>query len=283
VKSEKIEKWVAMSLQTVHLDSNTGYAASAGNHDIMLSAFRLTWRTGSHGVSGACGETGVRTLSSRAYNRIRSRAMAALLATLLTGAFGVTTTLGQTYYYTQPTASYTGVTTAGTYTTPARTAQPQYTYNYTYPTQAASYTYPAYTYSNAAPAQSTYQSYYSTPTAPTYANYTYAQPAATASAGSSAGFLSWLNGVRAQYGLSPVGYDSSLEGWAASNNAQQASHGLGHYVMGPARRQNSAVGDAGSIGSMWMNSPAHRAALLDPSITRIGLAGNGQYWTFNAN
>ena len=39
---------------------------------------------------------------------------------------------------------------------------------------------------------------------------------------------------------------------------------MGHFVMGPARRQNAAMGSFANIGSMWMNSPAHRAALLDP-------------------
>lgn len=227
----------------------------------------------------AHGGTGAWTLTSRAYNQIRSRVMAALLTTMLIGAFGVATTLGQTYYYPQTSVSYTGSATV-----PATQPQYTYNYNYTYPTQTAGYTYPTYTYANQAPAATAYQSYYTAPAATTYtdASYTYAQPAATASAGG-AGFLSWLNGVRAQYGLPAVGYDPSLESWAASNNAQQMARGLGHYVMGPARRQNSAVGDAGMIGSMWMNSPAHRAALLDPTITRIGLAGNGQYWTFNAN
>ena len=52
--------------------------------------------------------------------------------------------------------------------------------------------------------------------------------------------------------------------------------------MGPARRQNSAMGSSATIGSQWMGSPAHRAALLDPSIRAIGLAAVGAYWTFNA-
>jgi uncharacterized protein YkwD len=95
-------------------------------------------------------------------------------------------------------------------------------------------------------------------------------------------FLNWLNSTRAQYGLGAVGYDANLEAWAQMNNAQQNARGLGHHVMGPASRQNSAMGSADSIGSMWMNSPAHRAALLDPGITAIGLAGSGSYWTFNA-
>jgi hypothetical protein len=51
--------------------------------------------------------------------------------------------------------------------------------------------------------------------------------------------------------------------------------------MGPARRQNSAMG-AGFPGAMWMGSPAHRAALLDPTISWIGIAAAGAYWTFNA-
>jgi len=124
-------------------------------------------------------------------------------------------------------------------------------------------------------------------------NYLMAQPATYAAApaatyqvaqsgGDAYGFTNWLNSVRAQYGLSAVGYDANLENWAAMNNAQQNARGLGHFVMGPARRQNSAMGSSASIGSQWMNSPAHRAALLDPSITRIGLSGSGSFWTFNA-
>jgi hypothetical protein len=114
---------------------------------------------------------------------------------------------------------------------------------------------------------------------------TTAQPAAATTAtyyGDPYGFTSWLNGVRAQYGLSAVSYDANLESWAHANNAQQAARGLGHFVMGPARRQNAAIGTAATIGWQWMNSPAHRAGLLDPSISRIGLAGSGSYWTFNA-
>jgi uncharacterized protein YkwD len=96
------------------------------------------------------------------------------------------------------------------------------------------------------------------------------------------GFTAWLNATRAQYGLAAVGYDPNLTNWAAMNNNQQAARGIGHFVMGPARRQNSAMGSYASIGAMWMSSPAHRAALLDPSIRWIGIAGLGAYWTYNA-
>ncbi len=110
-----------------------------------------------------------------------------------------------------------------------------------------------------------------------------AQPAAAAPASDPYGFLSWLNSTRASYGLAAVGYDPNLESWASANNMQQASRGMGHYVMGPARRQNSAMGGFPGVESMWMSSPAHRAALLDPTIRWIGIASYGAYWTFNAN
>ncbi|MBV8487641.1 MAG: hypothetical protein JO161_05135 [Planctomycetaceae bacterium] len=95
------------------------------------------------------------------------------------------------------------------------------------------------------------------------------------------GFLSWLNATRASYGLGAVGYDASLSSWAAMNNNQQMAYGLGHFVMGPARRQNSAMG-AEFPAATWMASATHRAALLDPTISWIGIAAAGAYWTFNA-
>ncbi len=135
------------------------------------------------------------------------------------------------------------------------------------------------------------------PVTPQPTTYTVAQPkyaATTAVAAAPAqprsyatgdpyGFTNWLNTTRAQYGLGAVGYDPNLSGWAAQNNAQQQSRGMGHYVMGSARRQNSATGNYAQIGAMWMASPPHRAALLDPTIRWIGIAGLGAYWTFNAN
>jgi hypothetical protein len=107
------------------------------------------------------------------------------------------------------------------------------------------------------------------------------QPAQAAGYGDPYGFLSWLNATRASYGLGSVGYDQNLSNWAAMNNNQQMARGLGHFVMGPARRQNSAMG-GGFPGAMWMASPAHQAALLDPTISWIGIAAAGAYWTFNA-
>jgi uncharacterized protein YkwD len=103
------------------------------------------------------------------------------------------------------------------------------------------------------------------------------------------GFVSWLNRVRAQYGLGAVSYDSNLSAWGAVNDQSQKAYGMGHHVM-PARRQNAGAGRSASIiFPMWLASPGHRAALLDPSITTVGISatpsGNayGYYWTFNAN
>src|SRR5262249_25600376 len=69
------------------------------------------------------------------------------------------------------------------------------------------------------------------------------------------GFTAWLNSTRAAYGLGAVGYDPNLSNWAAVNNNHQASRGIGHFVMGPARRQNSAMGAFPGIEAMWMASP----------------------------
>jgi hypothetical protein len=122
---------------------------------------------------------------------------------------------------------------------------------------------------------------YSVPTAEAPAEQPAQAAPAASSAGDPYGFLSWLNSVRASYGLGAVGYDANLSNWASMNNSQQMAYGLGHFVMGPARRQNSAAG-AAFPGAMWMASPAHRAALLDPTISWIGIAAAGAYWTFNA-
>ena len=202
-----------------------------------------------------------------------------------------TVLLGQTagqqgyYYYPQQQAgySYPQQQQRGYYYYPQRTQQPTYyypqqrqqpTYYYQQPQQQQTYYQPqqvAYSTPNATYQQTTYQ----TPT-------TYQQTTQATYYGDAWGFTAWLNGVRAQYGLPAVGYDGNLEAWASQNNAHQAARGLGHYVMGPARRQNSAM-SGGLPSAMWMASPGHRSALLDPTIRNIGLAFNGNYWTFNAN
>ena len=96
------------------------------------------------------------------------------------------------------------------------------------------------------------------------------------------GFVKWLNSYRAQNGMAPVGYDLDLSNWAAINNGQQQSKGLGHHFMGRARRQNSGMGAGSTVWNLWTLSPAHNSALLDPTIRAIGIASDGLYWKFNA-
>ncbi|QEH38525.1 hypothetical protein OJF2_71280 [Aquisphaera giovannonii] len=180
-------------------------------------------------------------------------------------------------YYTQPSYVYS---TSPTYT-------PQYYYYYPQqPAYTPQYTAAQPTYQVAEPAQTlngaqVIPTAYAVPTAEAQPAQVAQEAPAQPSYGDPYGFLPWLNATRASYGLAPVGLDQNLSNWAAQNNNAQLSHGLGHFVMGPARRQNSAAGGV-FPGAMWMASPAHRAALLDPTITAIGIAAAGAYWTFNA-
>ncbi len=85
-------------------------------------------------------------------------------------------------------------------------------------------------------------------------------------------------------GCLPLAYDHELSAWAASNNAAQASQGMGHHVT-PNCYQNAAwnAPDAASVAQAWMESRGHRQNMLSSSVTRFGIAyGPGPYWTMNA-
>ncbi len=92
------------------------------------------------------------------------------------------------------------------------------------------------------------------------------------------GFVGWLNSQRSMRGLSAVGYDPGLSSWAALNSAA----GFGHSVRA-GRRQNAGVGSLESVCTGWLASPAHAAALFDPSITRVGIAVVNGCWTMNGD
>ncbi len=109
------------------------------------------------------------------------------------------------------------------------------------------------------------------------------RPEASTATADPYGFLAWLNATRASIGLGAVAHDANLAAWAAMNNASQAAHGLGHWVMGPARRQNAGWGPAAAVWPAWVASSGHAAALFDPSITAVGIAWDGAWWTFSAN
>ena len=187
---------------------------------------------------------------------------------------------GYTYYYPSTTtyrAAPSGYRGGYYYYYPSspsyRTAPATNRVSYYYPTTTTYAARPAAT-TTTAPAAAT-----TAPAAPAATTETAAAPVASSDP---YGFTNWLNATRAQHGLPPVGYDPNLASWAAANNAQQNARGMGHHIMGPSRRQNCAMGHSGSIGSMWMNSPAHRANMLASDIRYIGIAGSGSYWTLNA-
>lgn len=93
------------------------------------------------------------------------------------------------------------------------------------------------------------------------------------------GMVGTLNGIRARHGLPAVSYDPNAAHAAAINNGQQAARGVGHHYTG-GYAQNSAMGS--DIWGMWMNSPAHRAMILNPNLKSAGGATNGAYSTLNA-
>jgi uncharacterized protein YkwD len=241
---------------------------------------------------GPCGILGVSPLeitwnSSRFMNSVAKAlfGFAVLIGLSTTGH-------AQTYYYYPTAAPAAETVTSAANAAPTSYVQPaaNQVVWYTYTPQSYQTTYTPQTTQTSYPVQYYQPAYQPQAVQPTvdaqvapaaYATYG-AAPAAGSEGGDPYGFLGWLNSTRASYGLPAVGYDANLSNWAAMNNDQQAARGMGHFVMGPARRQNAAMGAFGNIGSMWMNSPAHRAALLDPTIRAIGIAGLGAYWTFNA-
>lgn len=96
------------------------------------------------------------------------------------------------------------------------------------------------------------------------------------------GFVASLNAVRAGMGRGPVALDAGLSGWCAANNAQQQRRGMGHWVRGYGRYQDSAMGHPSTYGNMWLASDDHNPALTDPSITTVGIAWDGQYGTLES-
>ena len=114
-----------------------------------------------------------------------------------------------------------------------------------------------------------------------------AAPDATALTQRERSLLAAVNGVRASHGLRPLRIDPKLQSVARSYSATllrtgQFTHGdmarrvAGSGARGPAFGENLAWGTgpyaaAGSIVGSWMRSPGHRANLLRPGWTRIGI------------
>lgn len=97
-------------------------------------------------------------------------------------------------------------------------------------------------------------------------------------------FVQWLCSYRAQHGLGPVGYSEDLE-WAALHNCrlQAQARVSGHYAPNGGWWQVAFHGPTSLDQAIqgWVASAAHNAALLEPSVSMIGLAVEGVSWTCN--
>lgn len=114
----------------------------------------------------------------------------------------------------------------------------------------------------------------SSETRPTQQVYYETQPAQ----GDAYGFTSWINGVRARYGLHALAWSADAAAHAAINSAR----GFGHSYLGGTRRQNVGVGQLQTVEAMWLQSSAHLSAIVDPSVTEVGIAYVNGVWTMNA-
>jgi uncharacterized protein YkwD len=100
-------------------------------------------------------------------------------------------------------------------------------------------------------------------------------------------FLTAVNQTRAQYGLRPLRLDGTLIRAARAHSLDMLrtnvfSHGDFHsrmvafHVVGPTAGENLAWGNGSyatpaTVISEWLASPEHRANLLRPGWTRIGI------------
>jgi uncharacterized protein YkwD len=115
-------------------------------------------------------------------------------------------------------------------------------------------------------------------------------PAATAAAGltrAEARLLRDLNLVRAAHGLTPLRYDPRLQRAARAHSLEMLVSGAFQHgafgtrmvrfdVRGALTGENLAwgngrLGTASAIVGAWLASPEHRANLLRPEFTRIGI------------
>jgi uncharacterized protein YkwD len=87
-------------------------------------------------------------------------------------------------------------------------------------------------------------------------------------------FLTRLNAVRSQHGLTQVAYDRRLESACAAQNAACHVRGFAHHVFNPP--QCVAAGSADPL-VQWLASPAHAAAILAPDLRAVAFASDGYY------
>lgn len=92
------------------------------------------------------------------------------------------------------------------------------------------------------------------------------------------GFGLMLNEQRAKYYRKQLRYDPALSALAAANS----SKGWGHHGFHKGR-ENVGMGSLDVVMASWLASPAHADALLDPGLSRYGIANVGGVWTYVAH
>ena len=115
-----------------------------------------------------------------------------------------------------------------------------------------------------------------------------ASPAAAALTRREASLLAAMNHARAAHGLAPLHTDPTLVRAARSHSLDMLRHDYfahgafaarmnAFHARGPIVGENlawgsGALGSAAHVVQMWLASPEHRANLLRPGFTRVGLA-----------
>lgn len=100
----------------------------------------------------------------------------------------------------------------------------------------------------------------------------YAAPAG----GSGNRTLDLINAQRAAHGLRPLAAASL---GAQSHSNSMASSGSMYHASGWIENVGQGQGSPEQIVSDWMNSPGHRANILNPSATTADVGQSGSFWT----
>lgn len=111
-------------------------------------------------------------------------------------------------------------------------------------------------------------------------------PAGSRGGASNQAMVNEINRVRQEHGLGPVTEDPALSAAAQQNDrANNAKGELGHHVglLNGSRGEITAYASNGESAKQavdqWLNSPGHRAILLDPNMTKVGISISGDYAT----
>lgn len=103
------------------------------------------------------------------------------------------------------------------------------------------------------------------------------------------GFLVLINAERARLRLPILTYDPVLADFAQQNNLYQIVYKYpSHHIFAPGAGQAADFGpfDINQTYQRWLNSPGHRAILMNNSASRIGIdgrlaVGGERAWTAN--